>query len=246
MYICIIMIYGFICVYIYIYIYVGLLGHRLRLGRLGLLRGRRGGLASDGSYLYIYIYIYIYIYHIHTYIHTYIHICMCIYVYMHTYIHTYVLIIIIICIYIYIYTHIHIYIYIERERYYLYVCIYTYTYTHIHTHIRGGEGTANLPTNIVDFRGFDSSVILIERGATLMSIGDFPEILSQAMLVGTMLVGRLGVRPIFKRRSGSESKRILSVECVFFLVRSIISVLVPRFLNVDSKDLGLWDLGINK
>ena len=26
-----------------------------------------------------------------------------------------------------------------------------------------------------------------------MSIGDFPESLSQAMLVGTMLVGRLGV-----------------------------------------------------
>ena len=27
-----------------------------------------------------------------------------------------------------------------------------------------------------------------------MSIGDLPESLSQAMLVGTMLVGRLGVR----------------------------------------------------
>ena len=53
--------------------------------------------------------------------------------------------------------------------------------------------TPNLPTNIVDFRGVDSSTILILRGGILMSIGDFPESLSQAMLVGTMLVGRLGV-----------------------------------------------------
>ena len=30
-----------------------------------------------------------------------------------------------------------------------------------------------------------------------MSTGDFPESLSQAMLVGTMLVGRLGVRAFF-------------------------------------------------
>ena len=53
--------------------------------------------------------------------------------------------------------------------------------------------TANLPTNIVDFRGFDSSIILILRGGMLMSLGNFPESLSQAMSVGIMLVGRLGV-----------------------------------------------------
>ena len=54
--------------------------------------------------------------------------------------------------------------------------------------------TPNLPTNIMDFRGFDSSIILILRGGVLMSIGDFPESLSQAMLVGIMLVGRLSVQ----------------------------------------------------
>ena len=43
-----------------------------------------------------------------------------------------------------------------------------------------------LPTNIVDFREFDSSIMLILRGGILMSIGDFPEGLSRAMLVGTM------------------------------------------------------------
>ena len=77
-----------------------------------------------------------------------------------------------------------------------YTCIYTQIYTHIHTRARfpeGGLATANLPTKIVDFRGFDSSVILILRGGILMSIGDFPESLTQAMLVGIMLVGRLGV-----------------------------------------------------
>ena len=58
--------------------------------------------------------------------------------------------------------------------------------------VRGADGvkirtliankcTANLPTNIVDFRGFDSSIILIQRGGILRPIGDLPESLSQAM-----------------------------------------------------------------
>ena len=33
---------------------------------------------------------------------------------------------------------------------------------------------ANLRTNIMDFRGFDSSIILNVRGGILMSIGNFP------------------------------------------------------------------------
>ena len=36
-------------------------------------------------------------------------------------------------------------------------------------------------------------MILILRGGILMPIGDFPKSLSQAILVGIMLVGRLGV-----------------------------------------------------
>ena len=43
------------------------------------------------------------------------------------------------------------------------------------------------------FRGFDSSIIFILRGGIPRPMGDFPECLSQAMLVGVMLVGRLGV-----------------------------------------------------
>ena len=33
--------------------------------------------------------------------------------------------------------------------------------------------TANLRANIMDFRGFDSSIILIRRGGILRPIGDF-------------------------------------------------------------------------
>ena len=53
--------------------------------------------------------------------------------------------------------------------------------------------TANLRTKIMDFGGFDSSIILIIRGGIVRPIGIFSEDLSQAMLVGAMLVGRLGV-----------------------------------------------------
>ena len=53
--------------------------------------------------------------------------------------------------------------------------------------------TPNLPTQIVDFRGFDSSIILILRGGIPRPKGNFPESLSQAMSVGVMFVGRSGV-----------------------------------------------------
>ena len=46
---------------------------------------------------------------------------------------------------------------------------------------------------IVDFRGFDSSIMLTSRGGILRPVGDFAGSLSQAMLVGVMLVKRLGV-----------------------------------------------------
>ena len=53
--------------------------------------------------------------------------------------------------------------------------------------------TANLCTNIMDSRGFDSNIILMLRGGILMSIANFPESLSQRIWVGIVLVGRLGV-----------------------------------------------------
>ena len=47
-----------------------------------------------------------------------------------------------------------------------------------------GWTTASLRTKILDFRGFDSSIILSLRGGIPRPIGNFPESLSQAILVG--------------------------------------------------------------
>ena len=52
------------------------------------------------------------------------------------------------------------------------------------------RATADFPTDIMDFRGFDPSIILSLRGGIPRPIGDFPESLTQSMLVGVMLVGR--------------------------------------------------------
>ena len=49
-------------------------------------------------------------------------------------------------------------------------------------------------TKILDFGGFDSSRILVLRGGTLMSTGNFLEGLSQGVLAGIILVGRLGAK----------------------------------------------------
>ena len=53
-----------------------------------------------------------------------------------------------------------------------------------------GHGQSSHSAKILDFRGFDSSRILTLWGGILMSIGDFPESLSQAILAGVILVGR--------------------------------------------------------
>ena len=53
--------------------------------------------------------------------------------------------------------------------------------------------TANLRTKILDVRRFDSSRISIVSCGILMPIGDCPETLSQQILVGIILAGRLGV-----------------------------------------------------
>ena len=64
------------------------------------------------------------------------------------------------------------------------------------------QDTHNLPINIVDFRGFDSSTILKLRGGIPRPMGDLPESLSQAILEGIMLVGRLGVLVRFVQAHG--------------------------------------------
>ena len=61
-------------------------------------------------------------------------------------------------------------------------------------HYNTNNSNTNLRTNIIDFKGLDSSIILILRGGMLVSIEDFLGSLSQTILVGIILVGRLGVR----------------------------------------------------
>ena len=97
------------------------------------------------------------------------------------------------------------------------MCIYIYIYTSgsvghllesaVGFHIEGFptevrslfvEGsafsTANLRTTILDFRGFDSSRILILRGGIPMPTGIFLDISSQLNLVEVIMVRRLDVR----------------------------------------------------
>ena len=58
-----------------------------------------------------------------------------------------------------------------------------------------GSHTASPRTKIkiLDFRGFDSSIILIVSGGILAPMGDFPEISNQGILAEIILVGRFDV-----------------------------------------------------
>ena len=75
----------------------------------------------------------------------------------------------------------------------------------------------------MDLTGFGSSIILILRGGILMSVGDFPESLSQAILVvGIMLVGRLGVcthAPLFFSIHELSHLRVDACVCLLDLCR---------------------------
>ena len=53
--------------------------------------------------------------------------------------------------------------------------------------------SASLRTKTLDPRGFDSGGILMLRGGTLMSVGNFTAILSQRILAGRFVVRRVGV-----------------------------------------------------
>ena len=90
----------------------------------------------------------------------------------------------------YVCMHMYIYIYIERERE---TCMCIYIYIHIYNTIVYNVLRPISRLTIVDLKGLDSSIILILRGGILMSVGHFPESLSQAILVGIILVGKSGV-----------------------------------------------------
>ena len=53
---------------------------------------------------------------------------------------------------------------------YIYIYIYVYIYIYMHGAVPIPPTTPNLPTNIGDFAGLDSSIPLMLRGGILMSI----------------------------------------------------------------------------
>ena len=68
-----------------------------------------------------------------------------------------------------------------------------------------GRSTANLCTKILDFRGFNSSIVLILRGGTPRPVGNFSEILSRN-LSREILSGEIGrSKSIAARHSANSS-----------------------------------------
>ena len=67
------------------------------------------------------------------------------------------------------------------------MCVYTYMLCEAAW--IGQLDTANLRTKILDFRGFDPSVILSLRGGVLMSTENLPEVLIQGVFVGIIQYG---------------------------------------------------------
>ena len=67
---------------------------------------------------------------------------------------------------------------------------------------------------VLDFRGFDSSRILISSEGILMSIGNFLEMLSQRILAGIISVGRLGVVGTPASRNSTGGKAVDCARCL--------------------------------
>ena len=103
--------------------------------------------------------------------------CVYIYIYIYSYIHISLSLSLSLSIYIYIYTYIHralIYLGLVYLAHPLLVFIARTSAHNPHMIFYGGLDigfTPNLPTNIVDFRGFDSSIISILRGGIPRPIG---------------------------------------------------------------------------
>ena len=95
--------------------------------------------------------------------------------------------------------------------------------------------TADLRTKILDSRGFDSSMILLVRGGILRSIGNFPDSLSQAILVAISLVGRLGVGGLVLLTVCYEYSTWHSPKRPPFCVKLCYHLLEPAWSAVNNK-----------
>ena len=145
--------------------------------------------------------------------------------------------------------HIYIYIYICISiSLSLYIYIYIYISITIIMHFRA-RGAADLRTKITDFRGFDSSRILILRGGILMSIGNSPEMLSQQILVGIILIGRLGVRSVLiisvRKISNRGSRVPYSNTKNHALSHGKSSIFLRKCMHARTHSPGIWKKNIN-
>ena len=97
--------------------------------------------------------------------------------------------------------------------------------------------TPNLPNNIVDFRGFDSSTILVLRGGIPRPIGDSPESLSQAILVGCNISRRIGrntnTQTVFIQPVGGKSLYISISLSLYTYIYIYPSLSLSLSLSVD-------------
>ena len=98
-------------------------------------------------------------------IHTSIYMCVCVYIYVYIYIYTH--------------TYTHIYAYTTC----IHICIYLYYISKTRDLDGETDRTANLRTTILDFRGFDSGIILILRGEIPGPTGKLPESLGQRIFI---------------------------------------------------------------
>ena len=198
-------IYIYVCTYVYTYIYIYMSSKLQPQTQAGFDFG-------PIIYIYIYIYIYvcihiylslsIYIY-IYMYIYIYIHVYIYIYIYIYTHTHTHIHV----CLWragFPCFKHSirlqgfrrgindacqeRLAVGLSSGRLVLQRCARRGARAAVHTavvslpRLSTRWATANLRTEILDFRGFDSSIIVILRDGILRHMGNFPESLSQAIL----------------------------------------------------------------
>ena len=67
-----------------------------------------------------------------------------------------------------------------------------YIYIYIYIYPACSKPTANLRAKILDFKGFDSSIILISKGGIFMSKGEFPRNSESTNLIRDDLSRKIG------------------------------------------------------
>ena len=95
------------------------------------------------------------------------------------------------------------------------------------------DHATNLRTEILDFRGFGSSRILILRGGIPRPKGNFPEMLSQGILAGVILVGRWTARP--PPRQGIEGLQNIADFYFNVKIQESLQKIVDYYVNVEIK-----------